>query len=249
MDQNTAKRLCDEGAFFVLLNVPEGTEFGIDMKSWNTGEKFRGIKMIPPGIHFVFYSAVNSVGDAAPRVGFFHDFKQSEFLVRKWDELAEDISDEQVTEREIVSLRGNIKALDSFLGPYPCDVSERWTGLTKNITASLIEKLSPASGKVRSALELMSCSDADRPRGGINKAEEASGSTVISPSKNPKKPRLSDNFENDLLPDLKPVEGTALRLTQFPDKNFPDGATPAEITRHSLDSTFVLDTIVSKHAK
>uniref|UniRef100_A0A3P9D0N2 Protein AAR2 homolog n=1 Tax=Maylandia zebra TaxID=106582 RepID=A0A3P9D0N2_9CICH len=38
-----------EGATLVLLGVPQGTELGIDCKSWQVGPRFRGVKMIPPG--------------------------------------------------------------------------------------------------------------------------------------------------------------------------------------------------------
>ena len=55
VDQAFAQQLFNEGAALVLLNVPPKTEIGIDLKSWNTGEKFKGIKMIPPGLHFVYY--------------------------------------------------------------------------------------------------------------------------------------------------------------------------------------------------
>lgn len=55
MDQQTALKLFEEGATLFFLDVPIGTEFGIDFNSWNTGEKFKGVKMIPPGIHFVYY--------------------------------------------------------------------------------------------------------------------------------------------------------------------------------------------------
>ena len=55
MDQEVARQLFAEGAVLVLLDVPEGTEFGIDYNSWHVGPKFKGIKMIPPGFHFIFY--------------------------------------------------------------------------------------------------------------------------------------------------------------------------------------------------
>ena len=55
MDQSTAQQLFDVGAMLVLLDVPPETEIGIDMHSWQTGEKFKGIKMIPPGIHFIYF--------------------------------------------------------------------------------------------------------------------------------------------------------------------------------------------------
>jgi A1 cistron-splicing factor AAR2 len=55
MTQDTAKWLFDEGAMFVFLDVPAGTEFGIDCNSWQVGPKFKGVKMIPPGVHFIYY--------------------------------------------------------------------------------------------------------------------------------------------------------------------------------------------------
>lgn len=55
LSQDFAQRLFIEGAALVLLNVPLGTEIGIDLKSWNAGDKFKGIKMIPPGLHFIYY--------------------------------------------------------------------------------------------------------------------------------------------------------------------------------------------------
>lgn len=41
---------------------------------------------------FAIISAVDSEGDTAPRIGFVHNFKKSEFLVKKWDSAIEDIS-------------------------------------------------------------------------------------------------------------------------------------------------------------
>ena len=55
MDPELAKRLFAEGGVLVLLDVPERTEFGIDYNCWNVGPKFKGVKMIPPGLHFVYY--------------------------------------------------------------------------------------------------------------------------------------------------------------------------------------------------
>ena len=55
MDQESALKLFKEGAIFIFLDFPVGSEFGIDLQSWNTGEKFRGVKMIPPGMHYIYY--------------------------------------------------------------------------------------------------------------------------------------------------------------------------------------------------
>lgn len=138
MDQTTAKRLLKEGAVFLFLDVPEGTEFGIDMKSWNTCEKFRGVKMIPPGIHYIFYSGLNDYGDIAPRSGFFYNFKQGEMIAKKWDKDECDISSDIITENEIVSFKENLMTLDQFLGPYPYDISEKWYNLSSHITGVIV---------------------------------------------------------------------------------------------------------------
>ncbi|KYM94481.1 Uncharacterized protein C20orf4 like protein [Cyphomyrmex costatus] len=235
MDQNVAQALLTQGATLVLLDVPMNTDIGIDIKSWKVGQNFKGIKLIPPGIHFVHYSAANKFGELAPRVGFFHDFQKSEFLVKKWDNKKEGVSSESVPEESVQRLKDNIKELDRYLGPYPYEISKSWTKLTNNITASLMTRCSPLCGYVQSALELEYCSDASRPRG------------RESTSKQKKVGRLTaEGKEEQLLPNLKPKPGTELRLTEIPDKHYPDGATPSEITRHSLDTSYVLDTTLKK---
>lgn len=240
MDQNTARRLFEEGGIFILLGVPEGTEFGIDLKSWNTGEKFRGVKMIPPGIHYIFYSSVSNTGDTAPRTGFFHYFKKSEVVAKKWDKVTEGLSSEQVSDEEVVRLKDNIRALDGFLGPYPYDIWEKWILLTSNISDRLAKKIIPVSGEVRSALELEPCTDANRPRG--------SKSPDINAPSSSKRSRTSLNqSEDDFLPHLKPKEGTDLRFTIFPEKAYPDGSSPSEITKHSLDSSYLLDKVLGSY--
>lgn len=235
MDQELAKRLLVEGATLVLLNVPTGTDFGVDMKSWNTGEKFKGVKMIPPGFHYIHYSAVNEFGDLAPRVGFIHNFKKSEFLAMSWDAEKEDISTEPPSPETVTRLKQNLTNLDQFLGPYPFDIWEQWKGLTSKVDAAIIERCTPVCGYIRSALELENCDDASRPRGGetVEKRTRRSGISA-------------EDREQQLLPQLKPRAGTELRLTKLPDKHYPDNATPAEITRHSLDSSYALETMLTQ---
>ncbi|XP_046436142.1 protein AAR2 homolog [Neodiprion fabricii] len=235
MDQELAKRLLVEGATLVLLNVPLGTDFGVDMKSWNTGEKFKGVKMIPPGFHYIHYSAVNEFGDLAPRSGFIHNFKKSEFLAMSWDAEKEDVSTEPPSEETVRSLKQNLTSLDQFLGPYPYDIWEQWKGLTNTIDDAVVERCTPVCGYIRSALELENCDDASRPRGGeaVEKRTRRSGLSA-------------EDREQQLLPQLKPRAGTELRLTKLPDKSYPDGATPAEITQHSLDSSYALEKMLAE---
>jgi len=58
ISQEQAQWLFTEGAILVFLDLPAGSEFGIDYCSWEVGEQFKGVKMIPPGIHFIYYRFV-----------------------------------------------------------------------------------------------------------------------------------------------------------------------------------------------
>lgn len=242
MNQEIARKLMVDGATFVFLNVPSGTEFGIDMKSWNTGENFRGVKMIPPGLHYIFYSSVDSnSGDIAPRIGFFHNFKKGEFVVKKWNVDEENMSRETVPEKDVWGLKQNITLLDNFLGPYPHDIYERWKTMTLNITVELCDKLVPLSGQIQSALELFNedsiklKSDIDTPStSGINICVRGRGC-------------MTEREEDKLLPNLQPREGTQIRFSTFPSKPYPEGCTPAEVTRHCLDHTYILDKIITNY--
>ena len=47
-----------EGGFLIILNPPPAFEFGIDYEQWTTDVNFRGLKMIPAGLHFITYRHV-----------------------------------------------------------------------------------------------------------------------------------------------------------------------------------------------
>lgn len=116
-DQRTAKYLLQNCACLIVENFPIGSEFGIDLSIHYTGENFMGIKMIPPGVHFIYYSLVKQ-GSVAPRIGLFHYFKAKEVLITKWDPLEEDIvldrrDYDQMERLKCGFLTGN---LDSKLG-------------------------------------------------------------------------------------------------------------------------------------
>lgn len=245
MNQEIAKHLMVEGATFVLLNVPIGTEFGIDMKSWTTGENFKGVKMIPPGIHYVFYSSVDkSTGDTSPRMGFYHDFKKGEFVVRKWDIDKETVSKELLPDRDVCGLKQNILLLDNFLGPYPYDIYDRWATMSAHISVELCEKLTPLCGEISSALELLSCSNEDRPRISREESKASVGRNSSCMSE-----KQIEKYQDDLLPDLKPKEGTNIRFSTFPTKPYPDDSSPSEITKHCLDSTYSLDKMIENYGR
>lgn len=91
-DQNTAKLLLTQCGTLIVEDFPSGSEFGIDLSIHYTGDKFFGIKLIPPGLHFIYFSLVSKQDSTvAPRSGFFHYFNAGDVLITKWDNQAEDL--------------------------------------------------------------------------------------------------------------------------------------------------------------
>lgn len=231
MDQGTAKVLHREGATFVLLDMPEGSEFGIDYNSWTTGPKFKGVKMIPPGIHFVYYSSGNADSSAGGmRTGFFYNFKQKEVLVKKWDKYNEDIQAGTVKTEEQTSVEASLRELDQNLGPYPYDSYKKWVSLTNHITENLLSRLQPQCGTITSVAQFES------PKSNSKMRQEAAEKEKNSPDKK--------CATKSGLPDLTTVAGTEMRFTQIPKQRYPEGASPQEITKHSMDSSYMLETLL-----
>ena len=115
MDPEVAKLLHNDGATLIVSDVPEGTEFGIDYFSFNIGPRFKGIKMIPPGLHFMYYSAVNRGGQSAPRTGLFFFSKRQDVFVMRWDPSTEDVVEVDVNEEEKDKYRQGINTYSSSL--------------------------------------------------------------------------------------------------------------------------------------
>ncbi|KAJ1480993.1 hypothetical protein T484DRAFT_1809004 [Baffinella frigidus] len=57
MDPEEARQRVDAGGTLLCMGVPAGTEMTVDLSSLVIGHKFRGIKMIPPGLHLLCWDA------------------------------------------------------------------------------------------------------------------------------------------------------------------------------------------------
>ncbi|XP_078092800.1 protein AAR2 homolog isoform X1 [Mustelus asterias] len=237
MDQELAKKLFFEGGTLVIIGVPEGTEFGIDYNCWQVGPKFKGVKMIPPGIHFMHCSAVNS-RDArltGPRTGCFFHVKQRDILVKRWDKKEEEIVLVEVSEEERERIRENLTDLDKCLGPYPYDAMKRWVSLTNLITDPLIQRLQPESGKICAFSEV-------QPELAMPHTKDRAEQNLLPYD------TLCKSYEEGLarLPKMKVKAGTEIRFTTIPKQKYPNGASPAEITKCSMDFSFALDTVINQ---
>ncbi|KAH7658531.1 A1 cistron-splicing factor AAR2 protein [Dioscorea alata] len=154
MDQETAQELVKKGATLLLLDVPQFTLFGIDTQMFSVGPNFKGIKMIPPGPHFVCYSSANKEGNEfSPTIGFFITTSYSEVVVRRWH--CQDERLVKISEDEECRYSKAVKHLefDNQLGPYALDHFVEWKRLSGYITNTAIERLEPIGGDITIACE------------------------------------------------------------------------------------------------
>ncbi|KAF4381930.1 hypothetical protein F8388_000624 [Cannabis sativa] len=154
MDPEVALELVKHGATFFLLDVPQYTLVGIDTQVFTVGPSFKGIKMIPSGPHFVFYSSSTRDGkEFSPIIGFFKYVDPSEIIVRKWDQQEERLI--KVLEEEEERFCEAVRRLefDRHLGPYNLSQYATWKSLSNYITKNIIERIEPIGGEITVASE------------------------------------------------------------------------------------------------
>lgn len=126
------------GGVLVLLSMPKGAEFSIDMKTYVVGEKFRGVCNIPLGLHFV-----TTGPGSGHRQGFFVMFSRpGQVIVKSWDPSTEEVVEKGtgLGEGSMNSLLEalNKGALTPNLGPYPEDQASLWRNLTNCIKEAVL---------------------------------------------------------------------------------------------------------------
>ncbi|CAI5647760.1 unnamed protein product [Oreochromis niloticus] len=235
MDPDVALRLFEEGATLVLLGVPQGTELGIDCKSWQVGPRFRGVKMIPPGLHFLHYCSSGYGGQIGPKTGLFLSLKPREIILANWDAKEEDLDfSASKNEEELSRVRASLRELDPYLGPYPYEVMRKWVSLTDRINEEMAKNLQPLSGRVCAFSDVIPELQFTHTK---DRAEQPRNDTACQSMKE----------GLDRLPKMKQREGTELRFSVIPKKTYPPGATPAEITKCSMDLSYALETVLEKN--
>ncbi|XP_064402615.1 protein AAR2 homolog [Halichondria panicea] len=246
MDPELAKKLFHEGATLVILDVPQGTEFGIDYNSWTVGPKFKGVKMIPPGFHFVFYSVVSKDKKASPRTGFLHFFKQKELVVRRWDKSLEVISSEGILSEDEDRLRISLMDLDSSLGAYPYESLKKWVSLSNYVTEEIVATVRPHNGCVSSVTQVRS-DDVHSEKLQKESTQESSSEQLfagvgyftaesINSTDSQSTPQCTLQAEPD----------SVLRFHLVSTK-YPKDSTPAQISHHCMDFSFTLEEMLKRY--
>lgn len=105
----------DQYACLIVTGAPDHTEFGIDLLAIDITAEFRGVKLIPPGAHFVYSSAKDNFGNSSgARNGFLHYFKSGEILVKEWNQQQEQLENRTKGDLELEKqrIKEHLKDLD-----------------------------------------------------------------------------------------------------------------------------------------
>lgn len=227
MDPDAALGLVKHGATLLLLDVPQYALVGIDTQMFSVGPAFKGIKMIPPGPHFIYYSSSNRDGNEfSPIVGFFIDASQSEVIVRKWDQHEERLVKLSEEEEERYSQAVKRMEFDRQLGPYTLSQVGDWNRLSNYISRNTIERIEPVGGEITVASESV---------------------IVGNNPKTSKERALADQLESSKFSrsDDKP-ERRACYYTSVPHVIKHKSIRGQELTSLNLDKTKLLEIILTK---
>uniref|UniRef100_A0A7C8ZTH8 Protein AAR2 homolog n=1 Tax=Opuntia streptacantha TaxID=393608 RepID=A0A7C8ZTH8_OPUST len=227
MEPEKALELVKHGSTLLLLDVPQYTLIGIDTQVFSVGPAFKGIKMIPPGVHFIFYSSSNRDGkEFSPIIGFFIETSPSKVVVRKWNPEEERLI--KVPEEEEERYAQAVKCLefDRQLGPYLLDEYGDWKRLSNFITKDVIERIEPIGGEITVASESMIYGDLPKTPMEQALAEQLKGSKFSS--------------------EVTSSEKKGCYYTPIPRVIKQKGICGAELTSLNLDKTHILEAILKK---
>ncbi|KAI3500192.1 hypothetical protein L1887_36009 [Cichorium endivia] len=230
MDADTTLELVKKGATLLFLDVPQHTLFGIDTQMFSVGPNFKGIKMIPPGPHFIYYSSSNRGGsEFSPMIGFFIDLNPSQVIVRKWDQQEERLVKISEEEEDRYSQAVKNMEFDKYLGPYTLSQFGEWKMLSNYITKSTIERIEPIGA------EITVINEPDILGNNIKTAMEEALSEQLKKSKIPK----SDDK----------IIKRGCYYTKIPRLIKQKGILGQELTSLNLDKTSLLENILMKEYK
>ncbi|KAI8464490.1 MAG: AAR2-domain-containing protein [Monoraphidium minutum] len=149
LDPERARQLAAGGAALLLLDVPQGTLLGVDRAVFVVGPRFKGLKMVPPGVHFLSYQAAGRGGQVSPAVSTFLALGPRQVVVRRWDPALEGLAPLADEDEEARYAEGVRRFdFDAGLAPYDLAGCGAWGELSCCIDEPLLRRLMPAGGEI-----------------------------------------------------------------------------------------------------
>ncbi|KOM47015.1 hypothetical protein LR48_Vigan07g071900 [Vigna angularis] len=220
MDSEKALELVKHGVTLLFLDVPQYTMVAIDTQMFYVGPAFNGIKMIPPGTHFVYYSSSSRI---LPVTLFPCGMM---VIVRKWDQQEERLVKVSEEEEERYSQAVKNLEFDRQLGPYNISHYEDWKRLSNFITKNVIERLEPIGGEIT-----VECEN-----------EIVRNSTKIPMEEAPEKQLKVGNSASS----VGKSQRKGCYYTSIPRVVKCKGISGQELTSLNLDKTQLLETLLAK---
>jgi len=128
----------------VLLDSRPGTSLGIDIRSFNLGDKFQGVKLVPPGIRFVHYQ----VGGGITHGIFVNLGPENRVASFRYSAGDEDFIPVSTADRQRIKDAVLNNELDKSLGAYPLDKYAKWSDLASYWTEEIFEKCGIGMNKI-----------------------------------------------------------------------------------------------------
>ena len=138
LSREEALSLTQNGGTIRCLDVPVGTEFGIDLRAWAVGPLFGGVKMLPTDndiLHFVTW------GSELACCGTFIKLRTAEVAVMRWDAPTEALgfeADEATIQEQTQQVEQMVH--DRSLAPYPLSTAAQWRALTCHLSDAVLER-------------------------------------------------------------------------------------------------------------
>nr|VZI49479.1 unnamed protein product [Spirometra erinaceieuropaei] len=231
----------DDTCWLVLTDVPTGTVIGLDANVWRVGRHFRGIKDIPLGLHYMFYSAVRENAVSGVRCSQFLNFTKPCIVKKRWISNQEEFQDEPEADIDREILLSKPTEVSMFLAQYPKERLADWVSLSSHVTASVVTRLEPTGRYIYSCAQFQSEKSNSQDRASVPIPDRLLRDRMDSVT-----PESLAECEAQL-PALKTVPETDLRLTVLPAHPlYPPGASPTEISLHNMDQTYTLNALLGQ---
>uniref|UniRef100_A0A6B2L7F2 AAR2 splicing factor homolog n=1 Tax=Arcella intermedia TaxID=1963864 RepID=A0A6B2L7F2_9EUKA len=146
MNQDVANRVVGEWATLLMRGAPLGLHLGIDNNEWIIDVNFKGLKLIPPGIHFIYYGlSPPHGGQRNPRKSFWVKLDLRQVEIQDWDPLTEQFEITKETPEQVERLVLGVRNFDfdRHLGAYPLEKFPKWRAFTSHLTEGTLAKLQP----------------------------------------------------------------------------------------------------------
>ncbi|CEM34092.1 unnamed protein product [Vitrella brassicaformis CCMP3155] len=246
----------------LLLDAPKDIDVGIDYHFWKIGPRFMGIKLIPPGAHYIYWSPPGEEGDT--RLGYFLYLKPAQVVVRRWNAEAEVF--DVVSEDEETRYGDGVSNLhfEQNLGPYPLELASDWSELSSHITQTIIDKVEPVGHRIASRGKEYDAEDKRRmeratgqesvslpapppaKRRGVSSSAESAPPAVAQEPSEPPQPAAEDapteSFDSSF---RGRVSSGTVFFSDIPKTRIPPGSSPSDVTRLSLDRSSCLEKLLT----